>query len=344
MSAKRRFMDWVRRPRTASGRPSGAFGAGRPARGAGRASNGSSRPTGPTVVPARDTQHAPTAVLPPDPRYPASPSPCPCAPRLVILAASSSRPRAARERARAGRQPGAAERATPAPPQPPPAAAELVVERPGGKPLIREGQVEPPAARRHLVLPPGRHARRATPSAGSPSATWSAGRAITVPHNWNAHRHARSTSRRSAGTARSSSCRARRRTRRNAALEGALRGLQLPHEGVAERQGDRRPDRLLPVRGRPHGPAQGAQHARGQVSSLRSSTDLTHWRPAAFNGYGTGGWWNFGGLLREVYVRQVDTIDVEDVQVLPRLRSCAARPRSRSARMVRNLDPQATAT
>ena len=47
------------------------------------------------------------------------------------------------------------------------------------------------------------------------------------------------------------------------------------------------------------------------MSSLRSRTDLTHWRPAAFNGYGTGGWWNFGGMLREVYVRPVDTVDVE---------------------------------
>jgi beta-glucuronidase len=57
-----------------------------------------------------------------------------------------------------------------------------------------------------------------------------------------------------------------------------------------------------------------------EVSSLRSNTDLTHWRPAAFNGYGTGGWWNFGGILREVYMRRVDTVDVEDVHVLPHLK------------------------
>jgi beta-glucuronidase len=56
-----------------------------------------------------------------------------------------------------------------------------------------------------------------------------------------------------------------------------------------------------------------------KVSSLRSNRDLTHWRPAAFNGYGTGGWWNFGGLLREVYVRKIDTIDIDDVHVLPHL-------------------------
>ena len=57
-----------------------------------------------------------------------------------------------------------------------------------------------------------------------------------------------------------------------------------------------------------------------EVSSLRSNSDLTHWRPAAYNGYGTGGWWNFGGILREVYMRRIDTVDIEDVRVLPRLR------------------------
>ncbi len=32
-----------------------------------------------------------------------------------------------------------------------------------------------------------------------------------------------------------------------------------------------------------------------------------------------GGWWNYGGLLREVSIRAVDRVDVEDVQVQPRL-------------------------
>jgi beta-glucuronidase len=64
----------------------------------------------------------------------------------------------------------------------------------------------------------------------------------------------------------------------------------------------------------------GANTLVAEVSSLRSNSDLTHWRPAKFNGYGTGGWWNFGGMLREVYVRRVDTVDVEDVHVLPHLR------------------------
>ena len=32
-----------------------------------------------------------------------------------------------------------------------------------------------------------------------------------------------------------------------------------------------------------------------------------------------GGWWNYGGLLREVSLRAVDRVDVEDVQVVPQL-------------------------
>jgi beta-glucuronidase len=73
-----------------------------------------------------------------------------------------------------------------------------------------------------------------------------------------------------------------------------------------------------------------------EVSSLRSNTDLTHWRPAAFNGFGTGGWWNFGGILREVYMRRIDTVDVEDVHVLPRLRRVGAPARVEVRTTLRN--------
>jgi beta-galactosidase/beta-glucuronidase len=40
----------------------------------------------------------------------------------------------------------------------------------------------------------------------------------------------------------------------------------------------------------------------------------------------TGGWWNYGGLLREVYLRKVDEVDLTTVRVLPRLpcSTCAA--------------------
>lgn len=64
-----------------------------------------------------------------------------------------------------------------------------------------------------------------------------------------------------------------------------------------------------------------------RVSSMRASTDLSHWRPASFNGYGNGGWWNFGGIHREVSIRRARGIDVERVQALPRLACprCSAR-------------------
>ena len=74
-----------------------------------------------------------------------------------------------------------------------------------------------------------------------------------------------------------------------------------------------------------------------KVSSLRSRTDLTHWRPAAFNGYGVGGWWNFGGILREVYVRAIDTVDVERVEAVPRLRCVRCEARVAVRTTVRNM-------
>lgn len=43
-------------------------------------------------------------------------------------------------------------------------------------------------------------------------------------------------------------------------------------------------------------------------------------------GLPNGGWWNYGGLLGDVYLRRVDQIDIQDVRVLPHLdcRECDA--------------------
>jgi beta-glucuronidase len=62
-----------------------------------------------------------------------------------------------------------------------------------------------------------------------------------------------------------------------------------------------------------------------RVDNRRPSTDPigapgeTPWPP--------GGWWNYGGLLREVSLRAVDRVDVENVQVQPQLPCprCAAK-------------------
>lgn len=77
-----------------------------------------------------------------------------------------------------------------------------------------------------------------------------------------------------------------------------------------------------------------------KVSSLRSNTDLTHWRPAAFNGFGGGGWWNFGGILREVYIRPVDGLDIEQVRALPKVGRLGDPAKVRVKILMRNLGRQ----
>jgi len=62
-----------------------------------------------------------------------------------------------------------------------------------------------------------------------------------------------------------------------------------------------------------------------RVDPRRGTGDLP---PGGFysNGNPIGGWWNYGGLLREVYLRRVDRVDIASVLVRPHLpcRSCPA--------------------
>ena len=62
-----------------------------------------------------------------------------------------------------------------------------------------------------------------------------------------------------------------------------------------------------------------------RVDSVRKRSDFP---PAGLNVQGkqTGGWWNYGGILREVYLRRIDDIDFNTVVVRPNLpcASCAA--------------------
>jgi beta-glucuronidase len=62
-----------------------------------------------------------------------------------------------------------------------------------------------------------------------------------------------------------------------------------------------------------------------RVDNVRRSFDLP---PAGLSrtAIPTGGWWNYGGILREVYLRKVERAAIETVQVLPELpcRTCAA--------------------
>jgi beta-glucuronidase len=189
---------------------------------------------------------------------------------------------------------------------PAPVAPELRVERPGGKSLIGEGQANLEG--------------------------WSA---IKVPHNWNA-----------ADTAfnRSSVGWYRKEFTLPASPKKARHFWKVRFEGANYRT-------KVWLNGKPlayftgyfpfevllENLRKGRNTLVAEVSSMRSNSDLTHWRPAAFNGYGTGGWWNFGGLLREVYVRRIDQVDVQDVQVLPRLRRVGGPARVEVRMLLRNL-------
>ena len=72
-----------------------------------------------------------------------------------------------------------------------------------------------------------------------------------------------------------------------------------------------------------------------RVDNRRLPTDFPPSRYTATD-QPRGGWWNYGGLVREVYLRRVDRVDFDSVQVLPRV-SCATCPASVSFRVgVRN--------
>ena len=204
----------------------------------------------------------------------------------------------------------------PAPPSTP--SPELVVEEPEGAPLIREGQT-------NRILMGGQWYFRQDDTFVGDAEGWSeqddlAGWIpVTVPHNWNAQ---------DVETNRSSVGWYRKEFRLPASPRKARHLWKVRFEGAGFRTKVWLNGEVLggsavgysPFEATLDGLRAGRNTLVIKVSNLRSNTDLTHWRPAAFNGYGTGGWWNFGGLSREVYVRRVDTVDIEDVHVLPRLR------------------------
>ena len=59
-----------------------------------------------------------------------------------------------------------------------------------------------------------------------------------------------------------------------------------------------------------------------RVDSRRSDTDVPPMRESEVTGLPGGGWWNYGGLLREVYLRRYDRVDLEQLHVRPEL-ACA---------------------
>ena len=230
---------------------------------------------------------------------------------------------------------------TPAPEQPPPVPVpELRVERPAGKPLIREGQPT------RQLLGGTWYFRQDDELTAGDTERWYAQRDLTgwtevdVPFNWNATDVTENRS--SVGWYRKEfkvplgSRREQKGQLWKVRFEGSNYRTRVWLNGkvIGGQTG------MFPFELDLSGLRKGRNTLVLKVSSLRSSTDLTHWRPAAYNGFGSGGWWNFGGLLREVYMRKVDMVDIEDVQVLPRLRKLRGPAKVEVRALVRNVTSQ----
>jgi len=218
-----------------------------------------------------------------------------------------------------------------APPEP--QGPELRVERPGGTPLIREGQVN------RELLGGTWYFRQDDTFVGEQEgwfaqddlAGWIP---VTVPHNWNAMDTAENRPTvgwyRKEFTVPPSPKKAKHFWKVRFEGNNYRTKLWLNGKRIAFVTG------YFPFEALLKDLKEGRNTLVAEVSSLRSNSDLTHWRPAAFNGYGTGGWWNFGGILREVYMRRVDMVDVEDVEVLPRLRRVGGRAKVEVRTTLRN--------
>ncbi len=118
------------------------------------------------------------------------------------------------------------------------------------------------------------------------------------------------------------------RLRRRAALGAALRVGQLPHDGLAQRRADRPEHRRLhPVRV-PARPLQAHGHEPARrAGGLAPAHARLPARGPDSEGVPTGGWWNYSGIQREVYLEKLDEVDFQKVLVRPIL-SCATCPAS----------------
>src|SRR3954467_13797091 len=199
----------------------------------------------------------------------------------------------------------------------PAAAQSSVVSTPTAKTLYRNG----PSGR---SLVDGTWLRKLTNAQSGPqretgTAGWTR---VTVPNAWNAGDNSDasfaggvgwyrkdfrfpSNSHNASWVVRFESVNYRSKAWLNGRPIGTNRGAYLPFEF-------RLPKGLI-RRGR-------VNHLVIRVDSKRLPTDFP---PAGLSttGVPTGGWWNYGGLLREVYLRRIDDIDFNMVVVQPNLPS-----------------------
>jgi beta-glucuronidase len=76
-----------------------------------------------------------------------------------------------------------------------------------------------------------------------------------------------------------------------------------------------------------------------RVDNRRTREDFPPYAETS-DGLPSGGWFNYGGILREVYLRRVTSLDLQDVQVLPRVSGTTSAQVTVRARL-RNLGPAA---
>ena len=122
----------------------------------------------------------------------------------------------------------------------------------------------------------------------------------------------------SAGTARTSSCRAR--TARWRGPSASSRSTTARGCGSTARRSARTPARTSRSRSRPRtrSSARGTNRLVVRVDSKRLDSDFPPARTNA-DGVPSGGWWNYSGIQREVYLKKLDTVDFQRVQVRPEI-------------------------
>lgn len=218
-----------------------------------------------------------------------------------------------------------------------PAAKRPRIAPPQRRPLVREGQPgrRVLGGRWYFRLDDADVGVRRRYMAQRSLAGW---RAISIPYDWNGadgrlnkasvgwYRRELALHRGSPGTrwiVRFESAGHRSTVYLNGHKIGQHAGNYLPFE--ADLRGLRRGRNRLVVR----------------VSSLRTPDDLTHWRRARFHRWGNGGWWNFGGIHREVTVRPVRGLDIARAQALPQMACPTCRVTVQLRVLVRNLGAHA---
>ena len=240
------------------------------------------------------------------------------------------RPRPGR---RGGRPRGCPDRDGPAAPTPPDS-----VTTPAQKALYQDGQKRPLSARRHVVLPRRRRRPRSARRLRAPDLAHRLEPGDGA-ERLERHRHlGRDRSRQHRLVPQGLQA---PQARREQQLDPALRVGQLPRDGLPQRQARSATTRERSSRSRSLARAihrGGVNRLVVRVDSRRRATDIPPARDQS-NGRPGGGWWNYGGLLREVYLRRVHGIDIENLLVHDRRCAIRARapegPRARDARRTR---------